>query len=79
MLAQAEVVSLHDIGVDHASDGAGFGGETALEIILLRQAGQDEFDRNIAAQIGVARAIHLCHGAAAKQFDHFVSSNGLAY
>ena len=66
LFAQTKIVSLHDMGMDHAGDSVRFGGKAALEVVRAGQCRCDQFDRDIATQIGIACAIHLGHAPTAQ-------------
>ena len=73
-VAIADVVNREDVGVRQGGDGAGLAIEPLAHRRVGERAGRHCFDRNVAAQTRVARAIHLAHSAAADGLDDLVGT-----
>ena len=73
-VAIADVVNREDVGVRQCGDGAGLAIEPLAHRRVGERASRHCFDRNVAAQTRVARAIHLAHAAAADGLDDLVGT-----
>jgi hypothetical protein len=74
----ADVMNGDDVRMIEARRGHRFLLEPSQTFGIGRNALGDDFDRNIATQARVARAIDLTHAAAAEQCDHLVRTDSRA-
>ena len=65
-LALADVVNMDDVGVGECRSGAGLLLEAAYPLGVGRELGSEHFDRDLAAELEIARAEDLPHASAAE-------------
>ena len=71
-LVRAELVNGEHVGVRQRSDRAGLVLESCPAIRIARDAGRQDFDRDLAMELGVARAVDLAHSSLTEQADDFI-------
>ena len=71
-------VDLRDVGMVQGSEGVSLALETPEPVRIAREDFREDFDRDIAMQLRVARAIDLAHSAFAQLRQDAVRAKGLS-
>ncbi len=70
-----ETVDRADVGMIERGEHEGFTLKPGEAIRIVREQVGEDFERDVALQLRVARSVHLAHAASAKVRDDFVGTD----